>query len=177
MGESLQEQLRALGLAREKEAKGKKPQSRRKPRSNRHQQGATGGGEIPLDKAWALRDRAEQKQADQARRRKQSEDRRRQQINGEIRKVVEAHRRNHEDAEIARNFMYKGRIRKIYVTPEQQAALSGGQLGIVYLTGGYHLLEPPALEEVRAISAEHVVDLDTGSEEDEDAPVPDDLTW
>jgi len=177
MGESLQEQLRALGLTQEKKAKGKKAQGRRNPRSGGPEQGKKGGGEIPLDKAWALRDRAEQKQADQARRRKLAEDRRRQRINGEIRKVVETHRRNREDAEIARHFMYKGRIRKIYVAPEQQAALNDGQLGIVYLTGGYHLLEPPALDEVRAISAEHVVDLDAGSEEDEEAPVPDDLTW
>jgi uncharacterized protein YaiL (DUF2058 family) len=132
---------------------------------------------MPLDKAWALREQSEKKQAEEARMRKQAEDRRRRQINGEIRKIVEACRQNREDAEIARNFLYKGRIRKVYVTAEQQQTLNQGALGIAYLTGGYHLLPLEALEAVRAISPEHVVDLAAESGDEDDVPVPDDLVW
>jgi len=182
MAESLQDQLRKLGLAREKgEGKGKPAN---KPRGKATGTSAAAvksgrGHQMPLDKAWALRDRAEQKQVDEARRRKQAEDRRRQQINGEIRRIVEAQRQNRDEAEIPRNFLYRGRIRKVYVTPGQHQALSEGLLGIAYLTGGYHLLEAGALDQVRAISPEHVVDLTGGSpgEDEDEHPVPDDLAW
>ena len=40
-----------------------------------------------------------------------------------VRAIIEAHRLNRDGAEIARNFMFRGRIRKIYVTPEQQALI------------------------------------------------------
>ena len=60
---------------------------------------------------------------------------------------------------------------------EQQQALTAGEIGIVYLTGGYHLLAAEALEAVRAISADHVIDLRGGNPDEDDHPVPDDLVW
>lgn len=133
---------------------------------------------MSLEKAYALKRREEQKQADKARRRKQAEDRQRRLLNNRIRDIVKAGRLNREDAEIARNFLFRGRIRKIQVTREQLTELNAGKLGIVYLSGGYHLLGLAQIEEVRALSAEHVVDLNTGdSDDDEEFPVPDDLSW
>lgn len=159
MGDSLQDQLRALGL-------GKKRRQKKEP------------AELSLEKAYALKRREEQKQADMARRRKQAEDRQRRLLNNRIRDIVKAGRLNREDAEIARNFLFRGRIRKIQVTREQLTELNAGKLGIVYLSGGYHLLGLAQIEEVRALSAEHVVDLNTGdSDDDEEFPVPDDLSW
>lgn len=177
MSKSLQDQLLALGLAkknaRKKPAKSRQtPNDRRRPPSGR----SADDTELSLDKAYALRKREEQKQADKARRKKQAEDRQRRLVNQEIRKIVDKHRLNNKQAEIARNFMFRGRIRKIYVTSEQQTALSEGSLGIVYLSGGYHLLATEPLEAVRAISADHLVDLDV-PDDDEEFPVPDDLTW
>ena len=175
MADSLQDQLRALGLAKES--------NRRKPQQSKRQgaktkKKAAAGGEMPLDKAWALRDKAEQRAADEARRRKQAEDRRRREVNRRIREIVEAKRLNDPNAEVARNFMYRGRIRKLYVTAEQNRALSAGELGLVYLTGGYHVLDTEPLEAVRAIDPDHVVDLDAGTgDEEEEFPVPDDLSW
>lgn len=182
MADSLQDQLRALGL-------GNKPQRERGGRKD----GRKGGkddqqrparrldpraeGELSLDQAYALREREEQRQAQQARDRKRAEERRRREINDSLRAIIEAHRLNRDDAEVARNFMFRGRIRKLYVTPEQQQALSGGRLGIVYLSGSYHILAPEHLDAVRAISAEHVVELQGSGEGEEDFPVPDDLVW
>ena len=73
--------------------------------------------------------------------------------------------------------MFRGRIRKIAVTAEQLRALNGGELGIAYLSGAYHLLAAEHLEAVRQLSAEHVVDLEDGHHDDGDHPVPDDLVW
>jgi uncharacterized protein YaiL (DUF2058 family) len=177
MSESLQDQLRALGLAK-KGKKDTRPERRNAPKRRKAGKGSGNSGEVSLDKAYALRRNEEQKQADIARRKKQAEDRQRREINEAIRRIVKQHRLNDEKAEIARHFMFRSRIRKIYVTPEQQKALGSGELGIVYLSGGYHLLPPEILDSVRRISADHVVDLSQGSDEEEEKfPVPDDLTW
>jgi len=182
MGKSLQDQLLALGLASEK----KKP-AKKKPARPPRKAGQSGSvqrrlkektsAELSLDKAYALRKREEKNQTDHARRKKQAEDRKRRQINNDIRKIVEQHRLNDKKAEIPRNFMFRGRIRKIYVTAEQQKALNKGDLGFVYLSGGYHILAVEHLESVRKISAEHIPDLGGGDDEGEDHPVPDDLSW
>ena len=174
MADSLQDQLRALGLAK-KPSGGKQKGKRGKPPRKPAPQAKS--GEPSLERAYAMRQRQEQKEADAARRRKLAEDRRRREINERIRAIVEKHRLNREDADIARNFLFRGRIRKLYVTPDQQAALAAGALGIVYLTGGYHLLAPEPLEAVRAIDPGHVVELDSGGSDEEEFPVPDDIAW
>jgi len=177
MGDSLQDQLKALGLAKEK----KSAQKRKKPGRRPGQGGSakpTADGELSLDKAWKLRAKEEKDRVDQARARKRAEDRRRREINNAIRKIVDPNRLNREDAEIARHFMFRGRIRTVYVTADQNRALAEGRLGLAYVTGGYHLLAPEQIEAVREIAADHVVDLDSGDDpEEEDFPVPDDLIW
>ncbi len=167
MSDSLQDQLKALGLARAKPKRKPKP----KPRGNKGKQ------EFSLAEAYSLKNKDEQNQADHARKKKLAEDRQRRQLNNEIRIIVKAHRLNRDDAEIGRNFMFRGRIRKVRVTPEQLKALNAGELGIAYLSGGYHLLANEHAEAVRALSEEHVADLSTEAGDDGDHPVPDDLTW
>jgi uncharacterized protein YaiL (DUF2058 family) len=180
MGDSLQDQLRALGLAANR---GSKRQQGRKRAGKAKKEGSAetarqGGGEMSLDQAYALRQRQEQREASIARERKLAEQRRRRELNNAIRQIVSAQRQNREDADLVRNFLFNGRIRKIYVTSEQQMALNAEELGIVYLSGSYHLLQPEALEAVRCISAEHVIDLGLAAHDDDpDHPVPDDLIW
>lgn len=177
MSNSLQDQLRALGLAKKAPAKQNSKGKRRKPRK---EGGAVARSEeIDLDRAYRLRQQAERRQADEARQRKMEEDRRRRQVNKDIQVIVAAQRLNDPKAELKRNFMYKGRIRSVLVTEEQLRALNAGELGLVFLKGSYHLLPPAALEQVRAISGEHVPDLsvDSDGDEDGDHPVPDDLVW
>lgn len=180
MSDSLQDQLRALGLAKKHPQKKKGSGTAKRPRqANRKRSGQDAKpGELSLEKAYALKRREEQKQADKARRKKQAEDRQRRLLNKQIREIVKANRLNREDAEVARNFLFRGRIRKINVTPDQLKALNAGDLGIVYLSGGYHLLDLAQLDKVRALSADHVVELNTDdTNDDEEFPVPDDLSW
>lgn len=183
MAESLQDQLKALGLAKER-----KPARKKKPgRKSGPAQKGKGGGKpasrtgpdgISLDKAWAEREKEEKRSVEQARARKIEADRKRREINKAIRKIVEPKRLNKKDAEVARNFMFRERIRKVYLTPEQNKALGTGELGLVYLSGGYHVLAGEHVDAVRKIAADHVVDLDSGSSDgEEEFPVPDDLTW
>lgn len=181
MGSSLQDQLKALGLAKDKPARRQKTQRPHpKPRKKPVQHGSEPAGELSLEKAFALRKQEEKKQAEQARRKKIEEDRQRKLMNAAIREIVKAHRLNREDAEVARNFMFRGRIRKIYVTPDQLKALNSGELGIAYLSGGYHLLAREHTDAIAQISAAHVPDLGIESEDeggDGEFPIPDDLIW
>ena len=186
MSQSLQDQLLALGLANKKPKKARQPSRRASGKTNPQPGAGKGpgrgeqvlGGEVSLDRAYALRKQEEKKQADTARSRKRAEDRQRRQLNKEIRAIVSEHRLNEAKAEIPRHFMYRGRIRKINLTPDQLKAVNTGELGIAYLSGGYHLLAPEYLEAVRKLSAVHIPDLASGdTEEENEHPVPDDLTW
>ena len=181
MGDSLQDQLRALGLAEsrpEKRQSGRKSKPARRAGKSPATPSRESRQELTLDQAYALREREEKQQAERARRRKVEEEQRRRELNRAIREIVSAGRRNRDDADIARYFMYKGRIRKLYVTAEQQQALAAEELGIVYLAGSYHLVEPEALAAVRQLSVDHVIDLAAETPaEDPDHPIPDDLVW
>lgn len=133
---------------------------------------------MSLNRAYALRKQEDKKQDEKARKRKQGGDRQRRQLNKEIRAIVGKHRLNDSTAEISRHFMYRGRIRKINLNPDQLKAINAGELGIAYLSGGYHLLAPEHVEVVRKLSAEHIPDLASGATvEENEHPVPDNLTW
>ncbi|MEE8338557.1 MAG: DUF2058 family protein [Xanthomonadales bacterium] len=190
MSKSLQEQLLALGLAGKKtkntrqpprRARGKaeqRPRAGSPPKKGQGRAIQAAGGEVSLDRAYALRKQEDKIQDEKARKRKQVGDRRRRQLNKEIRAIVGKHRLNDSTAEISRHFMYRGRIRKINLTPDQLRAINAGELGIAYLSGGYHLLEPEHVEVVRKLSAEHIPDLASGATvEENEHPVPDNLTW
>lgn len=179
MGDSLQDQLLALGLARDKPKKKRQETSQKpaKPGPKAGGEGQNKADEFSLGKAYALKKRDEQNQADRARKKKLAEDRQRRLLNNKIRKIVEEHRLNKVDAEITRNFMFRGRIRKLHVTAEQLKALNASELGIAYVSGGYHLLSNEHTSAVRRLSIEHVVDLGTETVEDGDHPVPDDISW
>ncbi len=202
MSKSLQEQLKALGLAKEPAPKPvarktHKPgscstQHARRPKESALQAkpqataarppGQSGlpavdGGDLTLEQAYVLREQQLRTEAEASKESKRLEDLRRRQVNNAIKAIVEPHRQNDPAAEVARHFMYKGRIRKVSVTLEQFKALNEGQLGLVYLSGGYHVLATEHVNQVRVLSEDHVPDLSGGAEEEEQFPVPDDLIW
>jgi uncharacterized protein YaiL (DUF2058 family) len=172
MSESLQDQLKALGLAKAKpkKAPAKKPQPKK-------------DAEMSLDQAYRLRKKEEKSSAQHKKEVKRLEDLKRRRINKEIQELVEGLALNDKKAEVKRNFLYKGRIRSVLVTPEQLKALNAGELGLVFLRGNYILLLPEHVERVRAISKDHVPDLGASDQDDEDDnideahKVPDDLIW
>ena len=190
MSKSLQDQLLSLGLAK-KEAGKKSPAKHARAKSGpARSKGAPPGRsvapekkkstdkeEMALARAYALRQQEEKRQAEAAKRKKQEEDRRRRELNTALKAIIKEHRLNDPNAEVARNFMYKGRIRKINLTPEQLKLVNQGDLGVIYLLGGYHLLPADQVEAVRQLSAEHVPDLSGSADDDEEFPVPDDLIW
>lgn len=180
MSKSLQDQLLSLGLAKSRpKPKPKKQQTRKPPSKGKRSDGSgkPNQSELTLEQAYRLREKQTREQAEQARERKRAADRKRRELNQKIRAIVEPNRLNDAEAELTRNFLYKGRIRKVNVSAEQLKALNSGELGIVYLSGGYHLLTAENVGQVRSLSTEHVPDLSGSEIEEEEFPVPDDLLW
>lgn len=164
MTNTLRDQLIKSGLAKPKAAKPKqgksrKAKSRKKPKNS---------GEIDLAKAYALKDKEERKAQALSKRKKQQEDERRRRINQKIKALVTKYGVNDPEAELVRNFFYKGKIRMVRVNAEQMEALNTGKLHAVYLTGRYYLVETAIADQVRDISAEHMPDMGVGSDDSEE---------
>jgi uncharacterized protein YaiL (DUF2058 family) len=191
MSKSLQDQLLALGLAPKSARRveygagsGKPSKLKGKPRRRAQRETDKAGvaasrceSDLSLEQAYRLREEQTQQQAEKVRQRKRLEDALRRQLNQSIREIVEPNRLNDPAAEFSRNFMHKGRIRKVNVTAEQLKALNQGALGLAYLAGGYHILQPEYVRQVYSLSPTHVPDLTSGIGEDDECPVPDDLIW
>ncbi len=132
---------------------------------------------LTLEQAYILREQQSRTEAEAAKESKRLADLKRRQINNAIKAIVQPYRLNDPAAELARHFIYKERIRKVNVTLEQFKAINAGQLGLVYLSGGYHVLSSKHVDQVRMLSLEHVPDLSGGAQSDQQVPVPDDLIW
>ena len=63
-------------------------------------------------------------------------------------------------------------------TAEQIIEINSGKLGVVYLSGNYHLMPTEKIDEIRQFSPDHIPNLAGSESEDEkENPVPDDLIW
>ncbi len=155
---SLQDQLVEAGLASKSQAK----RSRKKPKPRRKQggRGATQAGsghakasdDVSLAAAYAARAKDEKLSG----KRQQMEDERRRKINIQLKGLIEPAAQNKPDGQVERYLEFKGKIRKLYVTQEQQDSLSRGDLGVVYLQGRHFVVAAAVIEQVRAIQAENI---------------------
>jgi len=175
MSNSLKDQLLALGLAPKKtppEPK-KHHKARRDPVKARKS-----NAEISLDKAYGIRNREERLQKERAIAVKREQERQRRQTNQKIQALIKESSVRDPAAENKRNFLYKGRIRSVLATREQINEINAGSIGVVYLSGNYHLLPMDKIEEIRQFAPDHIPDLSGAEHPDEEAnPVPDDLIW
>ena len=175
MSNSLKDQLLALGLAPKKTKPQPKKQQKARPKTARPKKGSA---EISLDQAYRIRNKEERLQKEKAVELKREQERHRRETNKKIKALIQATAVRDPAAENKRNFLYKGRIRSVLATPEQINEITAGMIGVVYLSGSYHLLPADKIEDIRQFAPEHIPDL-SGAEhvEEEENPVPDDLIW
>lgn len=85
---------------------------------------------------------------------------------------------NFADAGHVRNFEFAGKIRRLFVTPEQLRDVNAGHLGVV-MHGGHALLVTREVAlQAQAIAPELVpVLVDPSAARADDDGVPDDLMW
>ena len=175
MSNSLKDQLLALGLAPKKTEPRPKKQRKPKPAVKKPKQG---NSEISLDQAYRIRGQDDRQKKERAIALKREQEQKRRQINQKIKTMVKECAIRDAAADTKRNFLYKGRIRSVLATVEQIKEINTGALGVVYLSGNYHLMPKDKIEEIRQFAPDHVPDLSGAeSEGEEENQVPDDLIW
>jgi hypothetical protein len=184
MSDSLRDQLLALGFARRKPepapaAPKPRPQGRREPpqssRPPQHRSPPAAPREPDLAQAYALRERLEREAREQAQREAAEQVRLKKERKAKLGALLAGNALNDANAEHARHFEHGGKIRRIYVTPEQLAKLNAGELGVVQLAGRYLLVARECALAAAEIAGEALVLLpDPGVDED---GVPADLVW
>lgn len=145
---------------------------------------ARSGEDIDLAKAYAIRAQREKDERLRAERERQEQARLRREARAKLEAFLQGRILNDPQAEIARHFPYGGKIKRIYVNPDQLRALNGGDLGVVQLNGRYCLVTAADLAAAGEIFPDAIalkVDPDAPAADDPYADpkyqVPDDLVW
>lgn len=159
-----------------------------RPAHEAHKSGSGGAarrqGEMDLAQAYAIRAQREKDERIAAEQERQREAQRRREGKQKLAELLQTATLNDAAAEVARHFEYGGKIRRIYVTPEQLRALNAGELAVVQHGGRYHLVSvehAKAAEALLAGALALLVDPDAPAAADAYADpkyqVPDDLVW
>lgn len=176
---SLQDQLLKAGIVDKKKAKEIKKEQRKKAKQ-------TPKGSQPVDEA---REQAKQALAEKSRRdreinKQQQAEADRKAIFAQIIQLIKMNRIARTGGEIAYQFTDGKKIKKLYVTAEQQNQLTRGQLAIVTLDEAYELVPAVVAEKIKQRDSKPIVLLhspgDTEVEDDDpyaDYQIPDDLMW
>ncbi|BAP15388.1 MAG: nucleoprotein/polynucleotide-associated enzyme [Alcanivorax borkumensis] len=178
MANSLQKQLMKAGLADEKKARKAKQQKREDVNKAKR-------GEIemedPADRARRLRE--EKAEADRQREAQRKAEREKKEIAAQIKQMIEQSRLE-RNGEVAFQFVQDKKIKKAYVTGNQQKQLERGQIAIVALGESFELVPTVVAEKIRQRDEAAVLLLnergtETVDEDDpyKDFPIPDDLMW
>jgi uncharacterized protein YaiL (DUF2058 family) len=147
-------------------------------------QTAKSQAEIDLAKAYAMRSETEKQERIEAERVKQEEAKRKRELKAKVQELLKDKAQNVDAAEQVRHFEYNGKIRRIYVTPEQLKAINTGSLGLIQLDGRYLIVTSELANEVKRLLPSIVallIDPDAPAGDDPYSNlqyvVPDDLMW
>lgn len=177
---SLQDQLLKAGVVdknkSQKIKKEKHKQQKRDPNAQSQQDEA---------KALAAKAKAEKQEKDRLINQKNQQEAERKAIQAQIKQLIETARLNRTDAEQPYQFAHNKKVKKIYVTDEQQRQLAAGQLAIVALDDHYELVPLKVAEKIAqrdegCVIAVNQTSSTTHSDEDDpyaDYQIPDDLMW
>ncbi|MDQ3617630.1 MAG: DUF2058 family protein [Pseudomonadota bacterium] len=159
-------------------------QGRRRPPVTSIQGRPRSREDIDLAKAYAIRAKREKDERLKAEQAKQEEARLRREARARLAELLKDKTLNAVDAEIARHFLYGGKIKRIHVTAPQLKALNAGELGVLQMDGRYVLVSAEVMVQAEAIFPPAValkVDPDAPAADDPYADpqyqVPDDLVW
>ncbi len=196
MANSLRDQLLKAGLVTEEQVekagqkkprrnKPQKPRVQTKPNKTIKRSKVERSGEISLAHAYSQRSIHTKNEEDAEKKRQREIIQRRREIKAKLRQIIKGSQLNDPKAELVRNFTHGNKIKRIYVTPEQQKQLGSSELGIVMMSGRYYLLALENIEKVREVSADAVIFVSNQEVKEPNSPdedyagfeVPDDLVW
>jgi uncharacterized protein YaiL (DUF2058 family) len=133
-------------------------------------------GEPDLAQAYAQRARVEREERALAQREAERVAREKRERKQRIAQLLEGKALNATDADIPRHFPHGGKIRRIYCTSDQLAALNRGELAVVQQHGRYLLVSAEVATAVAGVAAEALVlHVDPNAPAEDDVPA--DLMW
>jgi uncharacterized protein len=134
------------------------------------------GGEPDLAQAYALRARSEREDRERSQREAEQKAREKRERKEKIARLLNGKALNVADAEHARHFEHSGKIRRVYCTQDQLAAVNRGEIAVVQQNGRYLLVSVDVAREVKALWDEALVLLvDPNAPVEDDVPA--DLIW
>lgn len=183
MAGSLQDQLLNIGVVDKKKAKKSQHQKRKNENKTRQAKKSGKAVEEPSSKLQIEQAQREKQQRDLALNKQRDDERAKKALLAEVGQIVQQHKVTvPEDADVAYNFTQDKKVKKIYVTSEQQRQLTLGQLSIAVF-GNITALIPDKIAEriekrVPEVIVRAAVDV-TPADDDPyaDYQVPDDLMW
>ena len=150
MTDSLRDQLMKLGFAPKKPEPPKprhapgRPQGQGKPQGKPSPQApkrdTRSQEEIDLAKAYALRAKAEREEAEALKREAERKAQEKRERKIKMAALLEGKAQNVADAEHPRHFEHGGKIKRVYCTEAQVAAINAGDLGIVMQDGHFRIV-------------------------------------
>lgn len=172
MSESLRDQLLKAGFTPSpKPRPHKHPQPKTEPRKQR------APAEPDLAQAFAMRAKADRAEREAAEREAREKAEARKQRKRRLQALLDGRALNKPDADQPRNFEFAGKIRRVYVTPEQLRQINLGELGVVMHGGRALLVVRDVAVQVQAIAPEVLALLVDPTAPADDDGVPDDLMW
>jgi uncharacterized protein len=144
---------------------------------------------LSLAQAYAARERKEREAAEAQKKEAEAKAKLKRENKQKVVALLNGKSLNVADAEIPRYFQYGKKIRRLFVSAEQHAAINAGKIGIAHLDGRFMAVEIDVIDAISAIAKEYValspqilssVDAPADGSADYDDPrfkVPDDLVW
>lgn len=179
---SLQDQLLKAGLVDSKKAK-QVEKEKRKQKKVKQKSKQPQVDETKLAAQQALEEKAQRDRELASQRNAEAE---KKAIQAQIIQLIEMNRQPKGRGDVPYNFTDGKKVKKLFVTEEQQKALSKGRLVIVALGEGYELVPAAVADKIAqrddsAIIVQNTLSAaDQAAEEDDpyaDFQIPDDLMW
>ncbi len=185
MGNSLLDQLKKTGLVNEQQAKTAKKEKQKKSKKKRKNPNE---GHVDENRQRVLDEQAKKAARDKALNRDKALLQQKREVEAQIDQLIEAHTVGRDGGDVRFNFSDMGKVRRIYITQEQQNQLSAGKIGIAKREETYYLVPAEVAGKIRQRDESVVVFLahaETGKQNPDkrdddpyaDFQVPDDLMW
>lgn len=172
---SLKDQLLKAGLAPKKPKQ--KPKKTKTPTPPKNKRAKVGEATLRAQRAMLAKAKKDKKLNEQ-----RVKDAEKKAKIAEIKQLIDQSKLDRKEGETAYHFTYAKKVKKIYVTEEQQTLLSKGKIGIVTLGNDQYFLVPKDVAEKILEREQNFVvpeQEQANSENDEyaDYQIPDDLNW
>ena len=156
MSESLRDQLLKAGFAA-KPKEQPKPAAKKPPRAAATVKPKPAKQEVDLARAYAQRAQVERNERVQAQREAERSAREKKERKQKLTALLVGKALNAADADTPRHFPHGNKIRRVYVTKEQLAALNSGELAVTQLAGRYLLVTREVALQSQAIQPDALV--------------------